>query len=112
MEERRLNGEHHDNADRAQHDDIDIGADTRRVVVSFERPKDRGARQGHASAFFNAPHAARCAARQPLVGTPSATLSTLALDPGTGKPEEYADDDNRDCDTDQGEAEPRKIRHS
>ena len=57
-------------------------------------------------------HAARCIAYESLARTPSATLSTLALDPGTGKPEEYADDDNRDCDADQGVAEPRKIRHS
>jgi hypothetical protein len=42
---------------------IDIGVDTHRVVVSLESPTDRGARQGHASAFFNASHAARCVAR-------------------------------------------------
>jgi hypothetical protein len=30
---------------------------------------------------------------------------------GTDEPEDGAADDNRDCDTDQGEAEPRKVRH-
>jgi len=38
---------------------IDKGVDTHRVVVSFESPTDRGARQGHASDFFNASHTAR-----------------------------------------------------
>ena len=48
---------------------IDRGADTHRVVVSFESPTDRGAHQGHASDFLNASHAARCA--QPRRPSPS-----------------------------------------
>jgi hypothetical protein len=35
----------------------------------------------------------------------------VALEPGTDKPEEYADDDNRDCDTDQRDSETCKVRH-
>ena len=61
---------------------IDIGVDTHTVVVSFESPTDRGARQGHASAFFSASHAARCVACHNVAAHPPAPSCLASKDSG------------------------------